>query len=41
MKIVVAGGRDIEVTDEQIKEAIEKSGIQVTEIVGGGARGSG
>lgn len=39
MKVVIAGGRDIEVSDEQIKEAIEKSGFQVTEIVSGGARG--
>lgn len=39
MKVVIAGGRDIEVTDEQIKEAIEKLGFEVTEIVSGGARG--
>lgn len=39
MKVVIAGGRDIDVTNEQIKEAIQKSGFQVTEIVGGGARG--
>jgi len=40
MIVVIAGGRDIEVTDEQIKQAIEKSGFEVTEIVGGGARGA-
>lgn len=40
MIVVIAGGRDIEVTDGQIKEAIEKSGFEVTEIVSGGARGA-
>jgi len=39
MKLIIAGGRDLNVTTEQIKGYFEQFGLAPDEIVSGGARG--
>lgn len=39
MKLIIAGGRDLNVTTEQIRGYFEKFNLAPTEIVSGGARG--
>lgn len=38
-KVIIAGGRDLVLTSDQITEAVAKSGFLVTQIVSGNAKG--